>query len=509
MAQVNKLDSNSTALRIAEELSLKTLPGTPVWIPYEPNSYGDFGGQVSTVARNPINANRQRKKGVVTDLDASGNFNTDLTQANLRSLLQGFFFADVREKRVPTATTAVNGAGVYSTTVTTGVFVGSLVFMAGFTNAANNGFKVVTAVAANTSITVSGTTVVEASPPATATITVVGYRTETAADLKIDVSGAWPALTSTTKNLTQLGLIVGEWVFIGGDAAANQFANATNNGFKRVKTIATNRIEFDKSDATMVVDAAAGKSVDIYVGRVLRNETGTLIKRRTYQLERTLGAPDDAQPTQIQSEYLVGAVANELTFNIPTADKLNVDLGFIGLTTEQRDGVTGVKSGTRPALTESDAFNTSSDFSRMRMAIVSSNPAPTPLFGYVTEAAVSIKNNATAAKAVGVLGGFDINLGTFEVGGSVTAYFSNISAINAVRNNSNVSIDLALVKNNAGIVIDIPLLALGDARAAVEQDQPITLPLEMMAASAALIDPNADYTLLMNFFDYLPTLADV
>ena len=506
MAQVNKIDSNITGLRYAAEQSLKTLPGSPIWYPLEPNSYKDFGGQLKTMARNPINANRQRKKGVITDLDAAGGFNSDLTQANLEDLLQGFFFADIRRKNVDVTVTAVSGAGVYSMANTTGIIVGSLVEFSGFTNAANNGVKVVTAVSAGVSIT-AAPGVVE-TPPATATARVVGFRATVAADIKVDASGTWPRLTATAANFTNMGLIPGEWIFVGGDAAGNQFATTANNGFKRIRSIAATQIELDKSDAAMVTDTATGKSIDLYFGRVLKNELGTLIKRRSYQLERTLGAPDDAQPTQIQSEYLTGCVPDELTVNVPTADKLNLDLSFVGLDHEQRTGATGVKTGTRPALVEADAFNTSSDFSRMRIG-VANTLAPTPLFGFVTEMAVTVKNNVSAAKAVAVLGGFDVNVGTFEVGGSITAYFGNISAIQAIRANSNITIDMAVVKNNAGIVLDLPLITLGEGRLAVEQDKPITMPVSMDAATAAAIDPNLDYTILMVFFDYLPSLADV
>lgn len=509
MAQVNKIDSNITGLRYAEEASLKTLPGSPVWKGLEPNSYNDFGGNLTKVARNPINPSRQRKKGVTTDLEAAGGFNSDFTQTNLQDLMQGFMFADFRAKGESIDIPAVDGTNdEYEITDTTDFYVGSLVFASGFTNAANNGLKLVDTVTASTSIAVAEDLVAEASPPATSKLVVVGFE-GTTGDLEIDATGTLPKLISTTKNLTQLGLVPGEWVFIGGDEAGEQFAQEENNGWKRVRSVATNAITFDKSDAAMTTDDGSGKTIRVFTGRALKNETGTLIKRRTYQLERTLGAPDDGSPSQVQSEYLTGAVPNTFTMNVPTADKVTADLAFVALDHELRDGATGVKSGDRPAIAEADAFNTSSDVTRLRMSLVSdTNEAPTPLFAFVTELSVAINNNASAAKAVGVLGGFDIIVGTFEVSGNVTAYFSNVSAINAVRNNSNVTLDFAAVKDNAGFVVDLPLIALGDGRANVEQDQAITLPVSMDAATAAAIDANMDYTLMMVFFDYLPDLAD-
>lgn len=507
----NKIDSNVTGLRYAEETDIKVLPGAPIWYPLEPNGYNDFGGQISTVARNPINPSRQRKKGVTTDLDASGGFGQDLTQTNLTRLLQGFFFADIREKLT---TAPMNGGVTEITGVTAGddtydaaaglgsFAAGDLVFASGFEQSANNGLKVVTASAAD-ALTVSSA-LVDETPPAAAKIQRVGVEFDEG-EVTISLSASWPRLARSsggTFDFTTLGLVPGEWVFIGGDATANRFDGSNNNGFARVRAVTANYIEFDKSSATMTAESGATKSIRLFMGNVIMNErTPNLIKRRTYQLERTLG--QDANGTM--SEYLVGAVPNELSLQIRQADKVTVDLSFIAVDNEQRDGTAGPKGGTRPDLVDAPAFNTSSDFSRIKMHLITGgNANPSPLFAFLTELTLTINNNVSPNKAVAVLGAFDVSAGTFQVGGSVTAYFADIAAVQAVRNNADVSLDFALVKNNSGLVWDIPLIALGEGRLNVEQDQPITLPLSMDAAEGS-----AGHTLLFNEFPYLPDAADV
>ena len=504
----NKIDSNITGLAFAEEESLKTLPATPVWYGLEPNSYSDFGGELSTVARAPIDPSRQNKKGAITDLDASGGFNIDFTKSNLVRLLQGFFFADARQ--LP-STQALNAAAVPLTGVTAssktyaaasglGSFAANqIVFASGFTNATNNGLKTVASSTAGT-VVVNETLTDEASPPAAAKLETVGFQFASG-DISLAVTSGIPSLVATAADFTTLpGLIPGLWVFIGGDAAGTRFAN--NVGYARIKSIAAKAIVFDDTSFTPATEAGTGKTIRLFVGTVVKNEkTPSLIKRRSYNIERQLGSG----PTSTQAEYLEGAVANEFTLNVPQADKLNADLTFVACDNTHRSGEAGdeIKGGTRVGVAGEDAYNTSSDIYRIKMSVIdpaSSNPSA--LFGYVSEANVSINNNVSPNKAIGTLGAFDTSAGNFEVGGSITAYFTTISAVRAVRQNADVGLSIIGASKNAGFVFDIPLLGLGGGRLNVEKDAPITVPLEPAGAENA-----NGYTMLYEAFSYLPSVA--
>jgi Phage tail tube protein len=597
MAAVNKIDSNVTGLRYAEEATIGNLPASGViWNELEPNEYGDFGGEYSLVARNPINAGRQRQKGVIVDLDANGSFTQDLTQDSVQDLLQGYFYANFRTKGeqkfmgayaqtftadagtdvittatnfyfpkgygpfqltnsggalpaglsaatnywiIPTGLNAgklatsyanaiagtavdITGAGTGTHTITsfagatgttdlftvgfpvTNTIVGSLVFASGFVNGGNNGLHVVTAVTGQ-NIEVLGSTLVTETAPDGAKLSVVGIQSA-AGDLDVNAAGVLPVITSTALDFTTLGLVPGEWIYIGDDTVGNNFTTAANNGWARVYTVTANALTLDQTSAQMVTEANTTRTVRIYFGRVIKNEaTPSLQVRRTYQLERTLGASDDAALSQIQSEYIVGGVPSEATFTFETADKATVETMFMGISHEQRTGVTGVKAGLRPSKAAADAYNTSNDVARLRMVILdrAAGAYPAQLFAFLTDLEISINNNVTANKAVSYLGSFDMTAGQFEITGSATAYFSNVTAVAAVRNNSDVTFNGIIVKANKGMSFDIPLIALGNGRLEVSQDEPITLELEMPAAA----DRVFNHTLLMSFYDYLPTVA--
>jgi len=301
MAIRNKVDSNETELAIAKEVigTPGVLPVTPNWYTMEPNEYDDFGGEPTLLARRPINSSRQRKKGSIVDLAAQGGFNQDLTNDNSQMLASGFMYADFREKTTESPS-SVSATG-YVVADEDAYFAGMLLFASGFANAANNGLKVVTSIDAGTSEVRAAGLAVEGSPPASARIVLVGLQ-GAAGVLDINAGGVLPVMTSSANNLNLLGLIPGEFIFIGGDSAGTRFSNAANNGIKRIRSVAAGSLTFDKSDLAMVTEASTAETVQFFFGRVLKNELANLIVRQTFQLERAMGAPDTAQPTQVQAE---------------------------------------------------------------------------------------------------------------------------------------------------------------------------------------------------------------
>src|SRR5690606_28618029 len=124
---------------------------------------------------------------------------------------------------------------------------GYRVVLRGRTAAGGNSNRVlrVTALTGDTVVTVAETLVAE-TLPAGARLVKVGLRAS-AGDLDISAAGNFPTMTSTTLNFTTLGLVEGEHIWIGGDAANTFYTNDENNCLARIRNIAANALTFDKA----------------------------------------------------------------------------------------------------------------------------------------------------------------------------------------------------------------------------------------------------------------------
>lgn len=88
---MGRILTNNTSLSYSIETALG-VAGTS-WSLLEPNEISTFGTEITTVARDPISKNRQRRKGTVVDLDSAVEFDHDLTLSAFDDFVEGFLFA--------------------------------------------------------------------------------------------------------------------------------------------------------------------------------------------------------------------------------------------------------------------------------------------------------------------------------------------------------------------------------------------------------------------------------
>jgi hypothetical protein len=505
-------DGNLTGLFLAEEESLGVLPDEPVWYEREPNSYSDFGGNFSMTTRKPITHDRQHPKGDVSDNNPTAGFQEDLTPLNMRRLMQAFLYADAREKP---STQPLNGAAVPITAVdddpdtfaaAAGLdrfLVGHLIQPFGFAAAQNNALNRVTVAAAGL-LTVANPLAADGAPSAVAGIEAVGYQFA-AGGVGLTLPAGRVLLTIAAGGILNLDLNLGEWIGVGGDDPATRFA--TNAPFYgRISGYTDTTIEFDKTTGVQLADAGAGQTIQIFFGTVVRNEDDcTLIKERSYHLERQYGCGNDAE-----SDGVRGWSPNQITINVPTpgADaKVTVELTGIATSSFERLGAdeaepvltAAVGATVRGALNE-PAFKPGLDVYRHKLAVIDELTLnPTPLVAFNSEGSLVINNNLGGNKAIETFGNSGINVGEFGVSGSLNSYWTSVKATRAVRQGADLTWDLILTKKNAAVIFDIASIGLGNARATVEANTPVKLPLDTAAGKGKF-----GYTLLTSFLRYVP-----
>lgn len=509
----NKQDSNLVGLAICEESSLGTLPAAASqhWLQLEPNDFPNFGNEITKVARKTINNRRKVRKGGVTDVDAVGSFGCDLTPSWLMRFMRGFFFTDgdqagttdplnIANRRTVTAVGSSDDFTL-SANVVGSLSAGMLVYGDGFTNSENNGVHVVDTVTSGTEFTVDSSLEAE-TPPAAARLRVIGFQFGIG-ELVASTSGDYLILTSTSAtDLDDLNIHVGDTIFIGGDATATAF-DTLGTGFARVVSVAASVLLLQDFTGTAAADAGTGKTIRIFHPHIgLRDEPlATNINRRSYNLERTLGEDDDGE----MAEYIVGAVPNEMSMAFPEAGKVEVSFTYQGLDRETIAGTGTVKSSAAGATSydqEAEEYiNTSSD---LYVGRVIKTSGQTSLVGYLQKVDISVSNGVTPNKALGVTGAFDFSTGDFTVSGSVNAYFNTVAAMDAIRDNDDVSLQIIAARDNEGFAVAMPLVALGGGQADVTSDQAIMLPMELNAAASTSL---GDVTMTVGYFPYLPDAA--
>ena len=496
MVATRNIDSNITGGYIAEQVDEFTLPSeqksptTTTWIAGEVNSWSDTGGNYESLPRTTINPRAVDQKGETINVNANAGYQSDLTPNNLNRLMQGFLRKDAAE--FPTnkslyglpADFTVSGVAADGIIIANGSVAdgrkglrkGLMLRTSGFSTAANN--KDVVVLTAATATKLSATFSVEASPPATAKVEVIGLEIPNGDEARLVVTGSDQRYTSValeldsaaTTDFTKFGLEEGTWLGVGGQAPYNQVPAGQDFAasvpvleevqkpfYARISKIEALKLTFDlvsSGEQQTLVTSHTGSNFSnlrLFFPSVLRNtKTVNEIKYRQYQVERTLGKSDSTHTYQ-QSEYVYGCNPSTATINIPAEEKITIDLEYMALDNAQRDGgndqvlnapkheqATNTEVIPRP---KEPYFNTSTNMNQMKMYTHAQGtssvadgtaPNPEPIFFKLDDLTFTITNNLKRLPSVGDLGGFAFNYGKFQVTGSTNAYMRTVAGNRAI-----------------------------------------------------------------------------
>lgn len=470
---MGQVHTNDVALSYSLEPSLG-IAGT-LWYDLEYNSISTFGAEITTVSRQPISTNRQRRKSVVTDLDSTFEYETDLTGSAFRDFIAGFCFV----KGVNSNVTQMPG---YAAVVSNNSYVldsmssdmvdklktNTLLWVTGAVNETNNGLKMI---AADTVINVNDVVVEEILTEEAGffRLSMAGYRTKSITDLtwtwdetlKRAVLGG----TGLGTILESLGLMKGMEIHIGSvsDVGDYVIGNALKNveaddmyGYARCMSISDDAIAFDKVDVALRFADNTSPIIDIVFGEFFRNVPTNDVDyvSQSFQVEMEMPGLGDGDITQYQ--YSRGNFCNSTSFNLPITDKAIIEYGFIGTDTANPVDAADRKPGTWRAPKLLQAFSTSTDIVNLRINNVDDTGLTTD-FKNVT---LTLGNNVSPEKVLGTLGARFINTGNFEVDIEAQLVFSNSLVVAKIRSNETVTMDFKL-KNEEGVIIcDIPSMTL-------------------------------------------------
>lgn len=441
-----------------------------------------------------IRSDRQIVDQVLTKLLTGGDLGIELSYSALDDLIAGALQSAWTNNPsfVNTGSnTPISALSTTTATVTSGgaaFLVGMLALTKGFPTAANN--NILSRVSSSTGTTIvfpaSSFTAEGGVIPTGATLQVVGFQ-GASADIVATVSGPGNGLTATALDFTTLGLNVGEWVHVGDDGAATQFATAANNGWCRVSAVTAHLLSFDIVPSGWGADSGTGKTIMVFDGDFMSN--GTTTSSFTFERQQQ----DIAVPSY---EYFTGQQVDGLSLAFKADSIVTGKVTVMGMsasaTTTRAAGATDVAAPTFPVL------NTSSNVGELyENNVLVTGPS------YMMETSIDIKNNLGQQVAVGNISPIGVRNGEFAVTGTLTAYFGDLTLLNQVFNNNDVSLMIRTGRtdgNRESYVFDVPSMRVSGTSpvTAKSQDRMFT------GTYAAKMHPTYNYMLGISRFNYLP-----
>lgn len=426
--------SNRVRLSLIEESSQGVTPASPALEILRVKSAGLKPNPKSVVSEELV-TDRMQPDLIFVGIDAGGDIGIEwIADAHYR-IVEGAMMNDYVESPVRAGAAQITAVAASAYTIVSGTFAQyDLISATGFAVAQNNG---VFAAGTTTSTSLGTSGRATETPGATARLKKIGVQ-GTSGDITATATG----LASTSLNWTLMGLQPGQWIKIGGDQTANQFATAALNGYARVSTstaITATALPLDIRPAGWGTDAGTSKTIRVYWTDFIKNSTVL----KTYTFERyfaDIGV----------YEYFRGCAIDALMLDAKPQSILTGSFSSMGMNyaidTSQVSGATLVQP------VSSDVLNSSSNVAQLAENGVAIG-SPNYCFGLN----FTIKNNVRLLTAVGSRVGVAVNYGTIEVTGKLEAYFGDKSLLEKVLNQTSTSL-FAGFKDAAGkaILFDFP-----------------------------------------------------
>lgn len=480
--------AEAATVLLAPETSLVLVGGSPPatgWQLFQPNPGGiqDWHPALVTVERDPLSKFASREKGDQVGLDCAPKLLMDLNKDSVEYFAPSIFRSVAKHPGNtglsffrPTAATATE----YTVSALGALTAGLLVYARGFLTAANNGIKVVAAASAATQIKAAGLVAETVSPVNSATVEVCGVQ-GAVGDIGLSATGH---LTSTVLNFTTLGLNVGQWIALSGVGtnsagvsapSGNRFANALYFGRARITAITATQITLERRTWTVgAADNGAGKSIWILFGRWYRNVP---MDNADYLESSHSGEVNDIGPgTGSTAIYTYGTGLTLKTFDLdmPIESKMITTYSFIG--TNITDPVLAASRVTGPSAAilpiASALVDTANDIGRARLGDRADEDS---LIAELNSCKLTVEHNVKPRKQLGTFGAAGMTFGKFDVSATFEAYFVNMEAVQAVRDNRDCAFDVLTNNGQFGAVFDLPLVAVRGGAKSYAANEPVML----------------------------------
>ncbi|MDO1582430.1 phage tail tube protein [Rhizobium oryzicola] len=354
---------------------------------------------------------------------------------------------------------------------------GHLVRLTGFGVAGNNGVFKLTTGSSTVPAVGNGILTDEASPPAVARVKVVGFEGASG-----DIQAVSDGLMATTLDFTTFGLVVGQWVKLGGSASGNKFATAALNDWARITKIAAKKLTLDNLPASWTTDSGAGKSIRVFFGDTIKNGTSMV----SLTLEK--GFMGQATPTYIVQR---GMVAGQGEFSGESEQILKGSVTF--------NGMTGAQSTVSLDDTPDAATTNGVMSSGVNVARVAENGAAVTSPNFVKSASIQINNNLRMKTAVGTVGAVDIGVGECAVTVNLDTYFGNNAVLAKLLAGTPSNFSQRTQKDGQAVIMAVPRMTFNDGNPqAGGKNQDVMLQL----TASASIDPLTSAHVLMDRLEY-------